>query len=94
MFAEDISEDFSEDRRYSENPRIRLGCPSRSTFHRLLESYFLWILAEKSTVMGPPGGGLTALQEPTLTVLLVLPRYHFYWFLEYFWISLVVPSTG
>ena len=36
---------------------------------------FLWILAEKSTVIGPPGrGGLTVLQEPTLTVLLALPR--------------------
>ena len=29
-------------------------------FHRLLESYFLWILAEKSTVMGPPGGGFNS----------------------------------
>ena len=25
--------------------------------------------------MGPPGGLLTGLQEPTLTVLLVLPRH-------------------
>ena len=25
--------------------------------------------------MGPPGGGLTVLQEPTLTVLLVAPSY-------------------
>ena len=43
-------------------------------FHRLLESYFLWILAEKSTVMGRLEGGLTVLQEAGLTVLLVLPR--------------------
>ena len=43
-------------------------------FHRLLESHFLWILAEKSTVIGPLGGGLTVLQEPTSTVLLALPK--------------------
>ena len=52
-----------------------IGCPPGVPFHRLLESYFLWILAEKSAVIGSPGGGdLATLQEPTLTVLLVLPR--------------------
>ena len=58
----------------SEKPRLRLGCPSRSTFffRRLHESYFLWILAEKSMAIGPSGGGLTVLQDPNLTLLLVL----------------------
>ena len=31
-------------------------------------------LAEKSTVIGPPGGGFSSTPEPALTVLLVLPR--------------------
>ena len=39
-------------------------------FHRLLESYFLWILAEKDAVNGPAGVDLevgpAVLQEPTL----------------------------
>ena len=46
--------------------------------HRLLESYFLWILAEKSTVIRPPGVDLEGVHQysrsPTLTVLLVLPN--------------------
>ena len=44
----------------SEKPRIRFGytvrSPSRNAFHSLLDSYFLWILAEKGTVLGPSGG--------------------------------------
>ena len=45
-------------RRMSGKPRIWLVCPSRSTFSQAPRSYFLWILAEKSTVIGPPGGGV------------------------------------
>ena len=33
------------------------GVPEGVPFDRLLESYFLWFLAEKSTVIGPLGEG-------------------------------------
>ena len=43
----------------SEKPRIRLGCPSRSTFSQAPRKLdFVDGLAEKSTVIGPPGGGV------------------------------------
>ena len=58
---------------------FRLGVLPGVPSQRLLESYFLWILVEKSTVVRPPGvdleGGPTVYsRSPTLTVLLVLPN--------------------
>ena len=54
--------------------RVLPGVPS----HKLLESYLLWIVAEKGTVIRPPGldleGGPTYSRSPTLTVLLILPE--------------------
>ena len=58
----------------AEKPRIRLGCPSRSTFsqapRKLLSCGFWQKRVRLSDLLE---GGLTVLQEPTLTVLLVLP---------------------
>ena len=47
---------------------IRLGVLQGVPFHRLLESYFLWTLAERSMVISgrSRGGSPTALQEPYL----------------------------
>ena len=56
----------------SEKPRIRLAVrsPSKSLSHRLLVSYFLWLVAEKGTVIRPLGvdleGSPGVLLEPYL----------------------------
>ena len=57
--------------------RIRSGYTVRSAFHRLLETYFLWILARKEygyqASRSRSGAGSNSTRSPTLTVLLVFP---------------------
>ena len=63
--------------RISEKPRIRLGCPSWSTlkFSEAPRKLLLVDFGRKEYGYGTSWkGGSTALQEPTLTVLLVLPN--------------------
>ena len=59
---------------FSEKPRIRLGCPSRSTFFtgssKVTSCGFWQKRVQLSDLLE---GDFTVLQEPTLTVLLVLP---------------------
>ena len=50
----------SEARKLQRHHGYGWGVPPGVPFHGLLESYFLWILAEKSTVTGPPGGGFSS----------------------------------
>ena len=55
----------------SAKPRTRLGCPSRSTFSQAPRKLLLVDFGRKE--YGYRTSCLTALQEPTLTVLLFLP---------------------
>ena len=74
-FAPPLCEFPSNDADISEKPRMRLGCPSRSTFSqapRKLISCGFW--QKRVRLSDLLEGGLTVLQEPTLTVLLVLPN--------------------
>ena len=57
-----------------EKPRIRLGCPSRSTFSQAPRKLLLVDFGRKEYGYRTSGRGLTVLQEPALTVLLVLPN--------------------
>ena len=59
----------------SDKRRIRLGCPSWSTFSEASRKLFLVDFGQKRVRLWDLWeGGLTALQEPTLTVLLALPK--------------------
>ena len=67
---------FKTTRSGPEKPRIRLGCPSRSTFSQAPRMLLLVDFGRKEygyRTSWRLEAGLTALQEPTLTVLLVLP---------------------
>ena len=62
-----------QNERKSEKPRIRLGCPSRTTFSQAPQKLLLVDFWQKREI-GPPGGGVAVLQERSLALLLVLPR--------------------
>ena len=59
----------------SEKPRIRLGCPSSNTFLQAPRKLLLLDFGRKEYGYRTSWeGSLTVLQEPALTVLLVLPN--------------------
>ena len=79
-----LSKKFSENQGYGWGMRLGGVLAGLPCSHTLLESKFLWILAEKGTVSGPlgvlsrsGGGGSNSKcsRRPTLTVLLVLLKF-------------------